>query len=104
MIGVVALIVLEQLGEELVPEEDRGLISVMLTGPDGVGLSYTDRQVERVEESLTPFVDDGTVTKLFTITGRWDLNRGWVDAPLRDWSDREVTEGQIARTAQRSDW
>jgi multidrug efflux pump subunit AcrB len=62
-----------------------------------VGLEYTDRQVERVEEILRPLVDEGTVTSLFTITGRWDLNRGWIDAPLRDWSQRKKTEGQIAR-------
>ncbi len=96
IIGVSALIVFQSLGEELVPEEDRGLISVLLTGPDGVGLSYTDRQVEQVEKALAPFVEDGTVTKLFTVTGRWDLNRGWIDAPLKPWSERTITEGEIA--------
>jgi len=103
LLGVCAIVLIaaalafSTLGEELVPEEDRGLITVRLTGPDGVGLEYTDRQVERVEEILRPLVDEGTVTSLFTITGRWDLNRGWIDAPLRDWSQRKKTEGQIAR-------
>jgi len=102
LLGVCAIVVIaaalafSTLGEELVPEEDRGLITVMLTGPDGVGLDYTDRQVERVEETLRPLVDAGTVTSLFTITGRWDLNRGWVEAPLRDWSERKKSEGEIA--------
>lgn len=96
VIGVAAMIVFQSLGEELVPEEDRGVISVMLTGPDGVGLDYTDRQVEKVEQLLAPYIEDGTITKLFTITGRWDLNRGWVDAPLLPWSERTVSEGDIA--------
>ncbi len=88
------------LGEELVPEEDRGMITVRLTGPDGVGLDYTDRQVEQVEAVLQPLIDDGTATSLFTITGRFDLNRGQIDAPLRDWSQRDVTssEGVIAKS------
>jgi len=91
-----AYITHQQLGEELVPEEDRGKISVRLTGPDGVGLPYTDRQVEAVEKILTPYVDDGVVQRLFTITGRWDLNRGQIDAPLVPWEDRTISEGEIA--------
>jgi len=85
------------LGEELVPEEDRGKITVRLTGPDGVGLPYTDRQVEQVEKILKPYVEQGVVERLFTITGRYDLNRGQVDAPLIPWDERTVSEGEIAK-------
>ncbi|MDA7947874.1 MAG: efflux RND transporter permease subunit [Hyphomicrobiaceae bacterium] len=95
IIGVGAFLTLLTLGEELVPKEDRGNITVFLTGPDGVGLAYTDRQVEKVEKVLQPLVDDGTITNVFTITGRWDLNRGWVEAPLLDWSKRDVTAGEL---------
>ena len=104
MVGLCAIIIAgaaityQSLGEELVPEEDRGLITVRLTGPDGVGLDYTDRQVEQVEAVLQPLIDDGTATSLFTITGRYDLNRGQIDAPLRDWSQRTVSEGAIAKS------
>ena len=86
----------QELGEELVPEEDRGKVTVRLTGPDGVGLPYTDRQVEAVEKILTPYVEDGVVERLFTITGRWDLNRGQIDAPLVPWGERTISEGEIA--------
>ena len=98
IVVIAAALAFSTLGEELVPEEDRGLITVRLTGPDGVGLGYTDRQVEHVEEILRPLVDEGTVTNLFTISGRWDLNRGWIDAPLRDWSKRSRSESEIAKT------
>jgi hydrophobic/amphiphilic exporter-1 (mainly G- bacteria), HAE1 family len=87
----------QSLGEELVPKEDRGNIIIRLTGPDGTGLSYMDRQIEKVEQILMPYVEKGTVKKLFSITGRYDLNRGWVEAPLSDWSDRDETEGEIAK-------
>lgn len=92
-----AMITFQYLGEELVPEEDRGNLIVRLTGPDGVGIDYTDRQVEEVEKILKPLVDDGTISNLFTISGRWDYNRAWIEAPLADWSKREITEGEIAR-------
>lgn len=99
--GVGAYLTFLTLGEELVPEEDRGNITVRLTGPDGVGLAYTDRQVEQVENLLQPLVDDGTVTNIFTITGRWDLNRGWIEAPLRDWSERDVTADELIDRLER---
>src|SRR5690606_16561211 len=50
-----------------------------------------------VEKILKPLLDDGTITKLFTISGRWDYNRAWIEAPLADWSKRDVTEGELAR-------
>jgi hydrophobe/amphiphile efflux-1 (HAE1) family protein len=101
LVIVAAALVFQNLGEELVPEEDRGIITVRLTGPDGTGLNYTDRQVERVEHILQPYVDDGTVTNLFTITGRGDVNRAWIEAPLRDWAQRTISEGDIARAIRR---
>ncbi|MEO0617998.1 MAG: efflux RND transporter permease subunit [Pseudomonadota bacterium] len=85
------------LAEELVPKEDRGKIRVFMTGPDGVGLDYTDRQVEQVEDILRPLVESGVATGLFSITGRFDPNRGQVEAPLVDWSARERKEGDIVR-------
>ncbi|MEE9603088.1 MAG: efflux RND transporter permease subunit, partial [Thermoguttaceae bacterium] len=102
IVVVGALITYETLGEELVPEEDRGLITVRLTGPDGVGLDYTDRQVEKVEAILQPLVDQGVAEGLFTITGRYDLNRGQIDAALRDWSERSRGEGEIAKEVNRA--
>lgn len=97
----VAAILFQGLGEELVPKEDRGKIIVRTTGPDGTGLDYADRQIERVERVLRPHVDNGTITKLFTISGRYDPNRGWVEAPLRDWDERDITEGQLAKKLKR---
>lgn len=83
------------LGEELVPEEDRGLISVRLVGPDGTGLAYADRQVEKVENILRPLVEKGQAKNIFSITGRWDPNRGYIEAPLVDWSKRDISQGEI---------
>lgn len=89
------------LGEELTPDEDRGLITVRLTGPDGVGLNYTDRQVEKVEQILRPYTQSGVATGILSITGRNDLNRGQVDARLADWSQRTLSEGDIANAVNR---
>ncbi|MEL6316302.1 MAG: efflux RND transporter permease subunit [Pseudomonadota bacterium] len=91
-----ACVVYAGLGEELAPREDRGLIRVRLTAPDGVGIDYTDRQVEKAEKALGLLVDAGLATSIFSISGRNDPNRGQIDAPLVDWGQRSATEADIA--------
>lgn len=90
-----ALLVYDDLGEELVPPEDRGRISVWIQGPDGTSLDYTDRQVIQVEEILQPYVDAGLAEPLYSITGRYDLNRGAISMQLIPWAERSVTQGEI---------
>ena len=95
LVFVGAAITYPQLGEELLPPEDRGRLSVWLVGPDGVGLQYTDRQVERVEEILKPLLADGTVREIFSVAGRYDTNRGYILAPLKSWDEREISQQEL---------
>ncbi len=85
----------DDLGEELLPQEDRGMISVWIQGPDGTGLDYTDRQVVQVEDILRPYVTDGVAQGLYSITGRYDLNRGAISARLAPWAERDISQGEI---------
>ena len=82
--------------EELLPAEDRGQILVMMQGPDGVGLDYMDRQSARVEALLDPLRARGEITNVFSIVGRWDLNRVYIIAPLAPWSERARSQAEIA--------
>lgn len=86
-----------QLGEELVPPEDRGAVSVRMQGPDGTGLEYTDRQVVLVERMFDPWIESGVVTSVTSVTGWYDLNRGSVVARLAPWDAREVGQAEIER-------
>ena len=90
-----AAFVYEDLGEELVPPEDRGMITVWLQGPDGTGLDYTDRQVVQIEEMLRTFVDQGAGQGLYSITGRYDLNRGSIGVRLVPWDERKISQAEI---------
>ena len=47
------------LDEELVPPEDRGVLHVFATGPDGVSLGQSERQADRIEEIIEPCVGGG---------------------------------------------
>lgn len=90
-----AALVYDDLGEELAPKEDRGRLSVWLQGPDGTSLDYTDRQVIEVEKILQPYVDAGVATPLYSITGRYDLNRGAISMGLAPWDERSISQAEI---------
>ncbi len=97
-VGAIGLVLFQTLGEELVPQEDRGEITVWLQAPDGVGLDYMDLQVEKAERVFDPLIAEGAVERLFSITGRYDFNRGYLSAPLAPWEGRGRTQQQIEAT------
>ena len=47
-----AALAYQALDKELVPSEDRGTLRILASGPDGVGISYMDRQTEQIEAFL----------------------------------------------------
>ena len=88
------------IAQELLPVEDRGFIAINASGPDGVGIGYTDRQTQKIEEIVQPLRDSGEATAILTIVGTWDPNRSRVNIPLVDWSDRERTQQEIMRSLE----
>lgn len=85
----------DRLDRELLPDEDRGIIYAFGTGPDGVGLAYSDRQADKMEAVLQPYLDSGEIESLFTIVGRYDLNRVYISAPLAPWKERARSQREI---------
>ena len=84
------------LDRELVPPEDRGVLRVFASGPDGVGLTYMDRQTRKIEAMLQPLLDSGEAASLYSMVGMWDPNRSLMSMPLVDWSERERSLQDIA--------
>ena len=84
------------LDQELLPAEDRGTIKLFAKGPDGVGLNYTERQADRMENILIPLLERGEIIALFTVVGRWDPNNIFILAKLADWRERERSQQEIA--------
>ncbi|WP_137167589.1 efflux RND transporter permease subunit [Salinimonas lutimaris] len=74
---------------ELLPSEDRGTIKIFARGPDGAGMNFMNRQAEKMEEVLMPYVDNGTVDSVYTIVGSWDPNIVFITAPLKHWDERD---------------
>ncbi|MEZ5662811.1 MAG: efflux RND transporter permease subunit [Burkholderiaceae bacterium] len=100
LVAAAAGLLYRQLHQELTPTEDRGVLSIRLDGPDGVGLAYSDRQLESALAAVAPLKDEGLVQNLFTITGRFDLNRAEIVAPLTDWSQRSVSQAELTSRVQ----
>lgn len=84
------------LDRELIPPEDRGVLIVNGNGPDGVGLGYSQRQADRMEALLQPVVDRGEGRYLYTLVGRYDVNRVRVTIPLVPWEERDRRQQEIA--------
>jgi len=83
------------LGKELLPSEDRGIIYVFATGPDGVGQNYIGRQAEHIEDVLQPLVARGDATDIMSQVGRYDPNRAHIALPLAPWDQRSVSQQSL---------
>ncbi|WP_341938380.1 efflux RND transporter permease subunit [Marinimicrobium sp. C2-29] len=81
---------------ELLPEEDRGVIYIGTNGPEGVGLEYSERQAQKVSDVVQPLLDSGEVELAFSIIGWRDPNRALFVLPLKHWDERERTRMEIA--------
>lgn len=84
------------LNQEVLPQEDRGTLAIVVTGPDGASLAYSDAQARKVEALLKPYQDSGVITDITTIVGRWDPNRAYIEARLADWGDRSMSQMDLA--------
>ncbi|MEE2689780.1 MAG: efflux RND transporter permease subunit [Pseudomonadota bacterium] len=102
VIASTAIVIFPTIDRELLPREDRGAIIIMMQGPDGVGLDYMDRQSAMAEALLQPLIENGEVTNVLSIVGRWDLNRNYIIAPLSKWSERSRSQLEIARSLRKS--
>ncbi|MCE7026712.1 efflux RND transporter permease subunit [Jiella avicenniae] len=81
--------------QELTPSEDRAVVLMRVSGPQGASLDYTNAQVRRVEDILMPYVDSGEAKNVFAITGRGGANQAFMVVSLADWSDRDRTQQEI---------
>ncbi|MCX8995965.1 efflux RND transporter permease subunit [Rhizobiaceae bacterium BDR2-2] len=81
-----------RLPQELSPVEDRGVIRVVGTAPEGSTLAYTERYSRQVEELLKPISEVGSVQ---TINGMPEVNRFLVMGRLRDWDERGRSQQEL---------
>jgi multidrug efflux pump len=83
-----------RLQNELIPEDDRGFFLIVVRGPEGASLQYTDEYVRRVEEIIGRTPD---VNGYFTIVGGFagGVNSAFIGVILKDWSERHTRVDQM---------
>ncbi|API50968.1 multidrug transporter AcrB [Rhizobium leguminosarum] len=91
-----ALVAFSTVKSELTPEEDRSMVMMRLTTPQGSSLEYTRDKMQLVEEYLQPLVDSGDVRNIFSISGQGgSLNSGFMVLTLAPWGERDRTQTEI---------
>ncbi len=93
MVAALSGVLLTALKSELAPLEDRGVIRVRGTGPEGATVSYTARYAAEIDNILT---DVPEVRGRLAIAGNPDVSASLVVAPLKDWNERNRSQQQIS--------
>jgi multidrug efflux pump len=84
------------LPQELTPSEDRGVVFVPLTAPQGSTVAFTDEASRQIEQIAEPLRASGDIETIFTYTGSFNRpHRAFVVLRLADWEKRAKSLRQI---------
>ncbi len=103
----VTVAVFMTLPQESTPNEDRGIVRVSLTGPEGASLEYMQRYARQLEDILSAEAASGDIVRynMRIPGGGGNVSRGEPRAVgfivLRDWEDRERSSSEIAASIQK---
>jgi multidrug efflux pump len=90
---------------ELAPQEDRAMIRIFVTAPEGSSIGYLDRQLRQVEQVSMAEVENGNARRVNTRSGGFgrnaDTNTGFIMLPLNLWDQRDESAGEIADRIRR---
>ncbi|MFO1455199.1 MAG: efflux RND transporter permease subunit [Steroidobacteraceae bacterium] len=96
-----------KLQQEFAPTEDRAMMPVFVTAPEGASLANTDRYLREVESILFDELKAGNALKVIARSGSFgsqgEVNVGTVYMPMTLWDKRKDSAQQIAqRTRMRT--
>ena len=87
--------------KEFTPVEDRGVVIIPITGPEGATFSYMRDQVRQIEDLVWPYVQRGDAVSVFASLGGFQRpavpNTANVFLRLAPWKERTVKQQQITR-------
>jgi multidrug efflux pump len=87
-----SVLLLTVLRSELAPLEDRGVIRIRGTGPEGATVGYTARYAAEIDAVMAGVPE---VRGRLAIAGTPDVSASLLVAPLKDWSERHRSQQQI---------
>jgi hydrophobe/amphiphile efflux-1 (HAE1) family protein len=77
-----SILLVPMIGGEMMPEQDNGLVNMLIKTPVGSSLEYTDNKVHQVEQALREFPE---IASVVAVVGTWDgRNTAQLDMRLLD--------------------
>ncbi len=101
LVAATAVMMAGGIRQELTPREDRAVILMRVTAPQGVSLQYTSAKMAEIETAMAPLREAGEVEDVFSITGFGADNRGFMVMRLAGWEGRSRSQDDIAADMQR---
>ena len=101
----IAAVLFRALPSELTPREDRGMMFIGMTGPEGASLDYMDRHARLAEEILLREVATGEVVRAnIRIPGGFggasEVNQARGFVVMAPWGERERSAEQVAQAVR----
>jgi multidrug efflux pump len=104
VLAACAAFIFVTLPKEVVPPEDRGIVNVMFSGPEGAGFEYTAAAGAKIEPFIKKLQDEHIVERYaMTIPGfgGGTFNSGSVNIRLVPYHDRTISSDQVAARLNR---
>ncbi len=96
VVAMVAVKLFAMLPEELSPTEDRGVIIIPSSAPQGSSPEYTDRYVRELEAIVQPLRDSGDARRIFSIIGfQNQFDSAFTIVGLAHWRERDVRQQDL---------
>jgi multidrug efflux pump len=92
VVAALSAVFFSLLRSELAPVEDRGLVQVRGTGPEGATLAYTGRYSRQASEIMAQVPE---IESTLVINGTPEVSRFLAIGRLKDWDDRSRSQQQI---------
>ena len=102
-VSVAAVHYAQQVPQEYVPKEDRGVFYVSVKGPEGATFEYMQSYLNEIEERLMPLVESGEAKRLLirsprSFSNTEVFNSGFVIVVLEDWAKRRPADAIMQQT------
>jgi len=102
---VLAVVLFRALPTEYTPTEDRAMVQIMVSAPEGSSIQYLERHLLQVEEIALDEIERGNALRILMRGGSGgfggEANSGRVMMPLAEWSDRKESAQQIVERLRR---
>jgi HAE1 family hydrophobic/amphiphilic exporter-1 len=103
MLGVTSWLMFSGIRQEITPLEDRSVVLLRASAPQGVSLDYTASKLREIEERTAGLRASGEVVGLFSIAGSGNSdNSGFIIFTLAPWSERDRGQQEIAADITRA--